>query len=290
MAAAPESTDYASLFRLDGRQAAVIGAGSGIGREVALALVAHGAAVVCVDRDETAAEKTAELCRAAARHANQRLGDDVDLKRGRSRDEETEVARAETLDVTDTEAMAAAPARLGHPEILVHTPAMNIRKRILDYLPEEAEQVIDLNLKATFSVLRAFGGSMTERGRGTVVLMSSIRGSVVEPGQSVYGATKAGVESLVRSAASEFSPEGVRVNAVAPGVVATPLTQQVRDDEDWNRRYNSQSALGRWAEPHEIAGSVLYLVSDAASYVTGSVLTVDGGWTAVDGGTSTRAH
>lgn len=274
--------DYSSLFRLDNRRAVVVGAGSGLGREAALALVAHGASVICVDRDASAAEETVKLCQrqldAVTTAQEQQQGNDVG--------EGEAVVRAEVLDVTDTAAVAAAPERFGHPDVLIHTPAMNVRKPILDYSSHEVDSVIDLNLKATFWVIRAFGESMVRRQRGSVVVLSSIRSRVVEPGQGVYGATKAAVESLVRSAASEFSPHGVRVNAVAPGVVATPLTQQVRDDKEWNQRYISQSALGRWAQPEELVGALVYLASDAASYVTGSVLTVDGGWTAVDGGTS----
>lgn len=263
-------TDYGRLFRLDGRTAVVIGAGSGIGRETAQGLAASGARVVCADRDLRAAEATARLCR------EQAAG-------GPAGTAAAGPAGAEELDVTDASAVAEAPARFGHPEILVHTAAMNVRRGILDYTQEDFDAVVGLNLTATFSVLRAFGDSMTRHGRGSMVFLSSIRARVVEPGQGVYGATKAALESLVRSAASEFSPRGVRVNALSPGVVTTPLTRQVRDDPEWYRRYASQSAMGRWADPSEMVGAAVYLSSPAASYVTGTVLSVDGGWTAVDG-------
>ncbi len=261
------TTDYGRLFRLDGRSAAVIGAGSGIGREIARGLAASGAGVVCADRDTEAAERTAYLCR---EQAGTGAGSAASV-------------RAEELDVTDAAAVAEAPARFGHPEILVHTAAVNVRRRILDYTPQDFDAVVGLNLTATFSVLRAFGESMTRNGRGSMVFLSSIRARVVEPGQGVYGATKAALESLVRSAASEFSARGVRVNALSPGVVTTPLTRQVREDPEWYRRYAAQSAMGRWAEPSEMVGAAVYLSSPAASYVTGTVLSVDGGWTAVDG-------
>ena len=124
---------------------------------------------------------------------------------------------------------------------------------------------------------------MVKQSSGSIVLFSSIRAIASEPGQSIYGATKAGLESLVRTAAAEFGPHNVRVNAIRPGVVETPLTVQLRANEEWNSAYSEKSALGRWAKPEELAGAALYLASDASTFVTGSTLTVDGGWTAIDG-------
>ncbi|HLU75939.1 MAG TPA: SDR family oxidoreductase [Nonomuraea sp.] len=247
-------TAYERLFRLDGRRAVVIGSGSGIGREAALALAAHGASVVCADRDLPAAEETAARCGGTAR----------------------------PLDVLDGDAVRAAGAEL-EADVLVFTAATNVRKRLLDYTAEEFQRVVDLNLKASFEVVRAFGAGMVERGRGSIIGFASIRASVTEPGQSVYSATKAGLVQLLRTAAAEFGPSGVRVNAIAPGVVETPLTRQIKDDPGWYGAYAAKSALGRWATAEEMAGAVVYLASDAASFVTGSVLYVDGGWTAVDG-------
>ncbi|MEU0569553.1 SDR family NAD(P)-dependent oxidoreductase [Nonomuraea sp. NPDC005983] len=247
-------TGYEGLFRLDGRRAVVIGAGSGIGRESALALSAHGASVVCADRDLPAAEGTAERCGGTAR----------------------------LLDVLDPGAVRAC-AEEAPADVLVFTAATNVRKRLLDYSGEEFARVVELNLRASFDVVRAFGAGMVERGHGSIIGFASIRASVTEPGQGVYSATKAGLVQLLRTAAAEFGPHGVRVNAVAPGVVETPLTRQIKDNPAWYDAYAAKSALGRWAQPQEMAGAVVYLASDAASFVTGSVLYVDGGWTAVDG-------
>ena len=251
------AVDYSRLFRLDGRRAVVVGAGSGIGRESALALAAHGAAVVCADRDAEAAGATAAQAGAGA--------------------------TAYALDVLDRDGVRACAADLGDVDVLVMTPATNVRKRLLDYDDADFDRVVTLNLRAAFDMVRAFGGPMADRGRGSIIGFSSIRALTVEPGQGVYAATKAGLVQLLRTAAAELGPRGVRVNAVAPGVVETPLTAQIKADPAWYDAYAARSALGRWAQPSELAGAVVYLASDAASFVTGSLLLVDGGWTAVDG-------
>lgn len=252
----PSRTDYADLFRLDGRRAVVVGAGSGIGRESALALAAHGAQVVCADRDLAAANATAAQGEGMSGYA---------------------------LDVLDSDAVQHAASQLGAVDVLVFTAATNVRKRLLDYTGEEFDRVVSLNLRASFDLVRAFGAGMADRGRGSIIGFSSIRAVTVEPGQGVYAATKAGLVQLLRTAAAELGPSGVRLNAIAPGIVDTPLTAQIRAIPEWSEAYETKSALGRWARPDELAGAVVYLASDASSFVTGSQLFVDGGWTAIDG-------
>jgi NAD(P)-dependent dehydrogenase (short-subunit alcohol dehydrogenase family) len=158
-----------------------------------------------------------------------------------------------------------------------------VRTPILKYEADDFDRVVGLNLKGSFNVLQAAGRTMTAQRSGSIVLFASIRALVVEPGQSVYAATKAAIVQLVRTAAAEFGPFGVRVNAVGPGVVETPLTAPIKADADWYAAYANKSALGRWARAEEMVGPTLFLASDAASFVTGTLLLADGGWTAVDG-------
>lgn len=252
--------DYAQMFRLDGRHAVVLGCG-GIGHEIALGLAAQGARVSCLDQDLATARATADRAQeiAAGGHT------------------------ASAVDVLDRRALTAAATDLGEVDVLVVTVGRNVRKRLLDYSREEFDAVVGLNLGGTFNAAQAFAPAMAQRGRGSIVVLGSIRSLTVEPGQGVYAATKAGMLQLVRTLAAELGPQGVRVNSVAPGVVQTPLTAPIQADPVWTEAYASKSALGRWAQPAEIVGAVLYLASDAAGFVTGSQVVVDGGWTAIDG-------
>jgi len=248
------------LFDLTGKTAAVIGGGSGIGEAVAIGAAKQGAGVVILDANGAAAEAVAARIPGAGSAA---------------------------LDIRDGGAVSAAFDALvrgrGRLDIVICTPSINVRKPILQYTSEEFDRVVEVNLKGSFNVLQAAGRVMTAQGGGSIVIFSSIRAQVVEPGQSVYAMTKSGILQLVRGGAAEFGPFGVRVNAIGPGVVETPLTAPIRANADWYNAYANKSVLKRWARADEMVGPTLFLVSDAASYVTGTILFVDGGWTAADG-------
>jgi len=249
------------IFTLNGKVAAIIGAGSGIGEAIAIGAARQGATVVCLDSNQAAGQAVAS-----------RIGGGTS---------------AAGVDIRDAKGIGAAFDGIvrdrGRLDIVVCTPSINVRKTILQYTEEEFDRVVAVNLKGSFNVLHAAGRIMTAQKSGSIVIFSSIRSQVVEPGQSVYAMTKAGIVQLVRTAAAEFGSSGVRVNAVAPGVVETPLTAPIKANADWYAAYAHKSVLKRWATAEEMVGPTLFLVSDAASYVTGTVLFADGGWTAADG-------
>ncbi len=251
---------YRKLFDLSGKRALVIGAGSGIGEATAMGLAAFGASVTCADVRTDAAEKVAATIR-----------------------EQGGEAEAREIDITDRASVEAVISNLPKLDALFCTPAINVRKPLLEVSEEEFERVVQLNLKGNFLAMQAAARQMAGAGGGSIVLYSSIRAQVVEPGQGVYAATKAGALQMVRALAAELGPKGVRANAIAPGVVETPLTAQIKGHPEWYKAYAEKSALGRWAKPHELVGAAVYLASDASSFVTGSLLIVDGGWTAIDG-------
>jgi NAD(P)-dependent dehydrogenase (short-subunit alcohol dehydrogenase family) len=252
------------MFRLDGKTVIVIGAGSGIGHAVAGGVAQQGGHVICMDINGDSAAATAA--------GIVQFGGTADHC---------------AVDITSPTSVrdAIVNSLHGRPSFdgLVCTPAVNVRKPILKYSPEEFDRVVNVNLRGNFLVLQAAGQLMVHQGSGSIVLFSSIRSLVTEPGQSAYSMTKAGIVQLVRTAASEWGERGVRVNAVGPGVIETPLTAPIMAQPDWYKAYAEKTAMKRWARAVEMAGPTVFLLSDAASYVTGTILFADGGWLANDG-------
>jgi NAD(P)-dependent dehydrogenase (short-subunit alcohol dehydrogenase family) len=243
---------------LAGRLAVVTGGAAGIGRAIAEVLAQGGARVVVADRNLNAATQVAGALGGIA------LELDV-----------TDAAQAETV--------AAALVRdHGTPAILVNNAGIVQNAPALTVDLADWRRVIDVNLHGVFHTCRAFGRHMVAAGAGSVVNISSICGEVaVHPQpQAAYNAAKAGVNLLTRSLAVEWAGR-VRVNAVAPGYTATELTLLGRSKPEWFNTWLAGIPMGRLAEPREIALAVAFLASDAASYITGTVLTADGGYTAI---------
>lgn len=252
------------MFRLDGQVALVVGGGSGIGQAACEALAAQGAKVVVADMKAEAAAETAGLIEANGGEAE-----------------------ADVVDLVDAEGVKGLIRgileRHGRLDVAVTTPSINVRKPILNYTPEEFDKVVGVNLKGTFNLLTEAGRVMALQGSGSLIAFSSIRSLVVEPGQAVYAMTKAGTVQLIRGLAVELGPKGVRANAIGPGVIDTPLTAPIKDKPDWYNAYSERNILKRWGKPEEVGSVVAFLASKAASYITGTILFVDGGWTAIDG-------
>lgn len=255
--------NYRAGFDLSGKTAVVLGAASGIGKASAEALAALGANIICADRNRDGVERTA-------------------AEVGRYVKAQAHVTDARNADQI-TALSEAALKSSGRIDIAVTTPAVHVRKLMLDYTDEEYDRVADLNLRGVFLFLRAFGRIMQKQRGGSLIATSSMRATTLEPGLAIYGATKAGIIQMVRGLASEIGGHGVRVNAVVPSIVETPLVAPLKARPDIFNKLAAHTVFNRWSEPREVASVVAFLASDAASYITGTALLVDGGWTAIDG-------
>lgn len=250
---------------LTGRSAAVTGAGSGIGRECALALARAGVAVWALDRDEAALAVTGE---ASA--------------------EECAVLRGIACDVTDPESVQAAAASAGAVDILVNAAGIGRPGALLDVTADDWQRVLDINLTGYLTTTQAFAPAMVERGSGSLIHIASISSRNPQPGSGAYSASKAGVVQLSQQLAYELGPSGVRSNTVSPGLVRTPMTEAYYQSPGVAERRDAAIPLRRVAHADDIADVVVFLASDRARYVTGADITVDGGFATTLMGTVPR--
>jgi NAD(P)-dependent dehydrogenase (short-subunit alcohol dehydrogenase family) len=242
---------------LAGRTALVTGAGRGIGRGCARALAEAGADVIVVSRSPDELETLAEEIRTFGRRA-----------------------RPVALDVTDAKSIRHLVAELPGLDVLVVSAGGNIPEPFLDVSEEHLDALLALNVRATFVTVQAAARRMVEAGSGSIVLLSSQMGHVGAAGRTAYCTTKHAVEGLTKAAAVELAPHGVRVNAVAPTFVETPMTAPFLAESGFRAEVEGRIPLGRLGRVEDVAAGVVFLASDAAALVTGTSLLVDGGWTA----------
>jgi len=245
--------------RFTGRAAVVTGAGRGIGREIARQLALEGASVLLNDEDETLAEETARAIRA-----------------------EGAVVRAAGGDVADPRVTRGlvdnAVAAFGRLDAAVANAGITMHCDFLDYRPEDLDRLVAVNLRGSFFLAQAAARRFREQATpGRILFLSSVTGHMAIRQMAPYGMTKAALEALARNLSLELAPLGVTVNAVAPGATITPRTVS---DEGYEQGWAEVTPNGRVATAADVAAAALFLLSDAASHVTGQSLVVDGGWTA----------
>jgi gluconate 5-dehydrogenase len=258
--ALPDADQVRRIHDLTGRVALITGAASGLGKAMAWGLACHGADVVIVDRDGDKAAACAVAIRAESGRRAISVVADVSA--------EDDVERA----------IGAAVAAFGNVDILVNNAGHNIRKPLIEYKCDEFDSLYTVHVRGAFLFCRGLGARMQARRSGSIINIASMLGQVAALSVAPYAAAKAALAQLSRAFALEMAPYGVRVNAIAPGYIDTPLTRQHAPEV--RKRITDTTPLGRFGQVQELIGPVVFLASEASAFVTGSMLTVDGGWTA----------
>ena len=255
--------DPASPFSLRGRRALVTGGGRGIGRACAMALGRSGAEVAVTSRTEAQLRDTVAM---------------VEASGGRAIAVPADLGATDGIELLGERISAAWPEGV---DILVNNAAVSpFVKAAETWSDEEWSEVLRVNLDGTFRVIRHLGPAMLHRGSGAVVNLTSIGADRTLPRLAAYSASKAALASLTRTLAVEWASRGVRVNAVAPAYIDTEMTAEVKKRDKLRGWVEERTPLGRFGRPEEVAWAVVFLASEAASYITGTTLYVDGGWTA----------
>jgi NAD(P)-dependent dehydrogenase (short-subunit alcohol dehydrogenase family) len=246
---------------LEGRVALITGASRGLGKNIALALGGAGAELALVARDKDKLAETAEAVRAAGGTAEVFLADVT--------------AERQVLELE-----RAVVARFGKLHILVNNAGINIRKPVIEFTLEEWQRVIDTNLTGVFLMCRSFVPHMKGHGYGRILNLTSIMSHVALPGRTAYATSKTGLLGFTRALALELAPDGITVVGVSPGPYATEMNIPLMENPEVNREFISKLPVGRWGKVEEVGQLALYLCSDAAGFITGTDILMDGGWCA----------
>ncbi len=241
-------------FDLSGRTALVTGSTRGIGLALAQALTAAGARVAINGRTAEAVEAVV-----AGLHGSV----------------------AAPFDVTDEAEVSRALARLGALDVLVNNAGMTLRRPLVDLELAEWRHVLDVNLTSAFLVSHTVAPGMIERGRGKIVNVCSVMSALARPSTGAYAAAKGALKMLTRSMCAEWAPHGIQANAIAPGFIRTDLSEALQADPEFDAWLRARVPAGRWAEPDELGGAIVFLASAASDFVNGQLLVVDGGLSAV---------
>ncbi|MBK9139016.1 MAG: SDR family oxidoreductase [Verrucomicrobia bacterium] len=246
---------------LAGRVAVITGAGRGLGRAIATALAKAGATVVLTGRHAAPLEAAAEAIRADGGQAG-----------------------ALACDVTCEEAVRALAETVrgwhGRTDILINNAGINVRKPVTEFTLAEWRSVLDTNLTGAFLMCREFVPLMRGRGYGRILNLTSIMSHVALPGRTAYAASKAGLLGLTRALALELAAEGITVNGISPGPIATEMNRPILENPELSAQFTARLPVGRWGTEAEVARLALYLCSPEAGFITGTDIVADGGWTA----------